>query len=65
MNPDGENNTFHIDISEKQGEGSTANERTFLQAVAEACYYRGSSVLLRLFDSERSGFVQFSPLGNN
>lgn len=62
---DGENNTFHIDISEKQGEGSTANERTFLQAVAEACYYRGSSVLLRLFDSERSGFVQFSPLGNN
>lgn len=62
---DGENNTFHIDISEKQGEGSTANERTFLQAVAEACYYRGSSVLLRLFDIERSGFVQFSPLGNN
>ncbi|MGI6218743.1 MAG: DUF4847 family protein [Bacteroidaceae bacterium] len=59
---DGKNNTFHINITEKQGEGTTANEKTFLEQVAGACYYRGSAVLLRLFDSERSNFVQFGPL---
>ncbi len=60
---DGKSNTFHITITDKQGEGTTANEKTFLELIAGACYYRGSSVLLRLFDSDRANFAQFSPLG--
>lgn len=61
---DGKNNTFHINITKKQGEGTTANEKTFLEQVSGACYYRGDAVLLRLFDSDRYDFVQFSPLTN-
>lgn len=57
---DGESNHFAIYDLKKEGEGSTANEKLFLQRVSEAQYYRGSAVILRLFSANKKDFVQFS-----